>query len=280
VVQLLEERLGQPAHQEVNPDLCVALGASIQAAMIGGAEVGPVLVDITPHSLGIRCIDHVHGFEFPFRFAPIVRRNTPLPATRSEAFATLYDGQRIVEVEVFQGENDDVRFNHRIGNFKIEGLADVPAGNQIIVQLELNLDGMLRVSAREKATSLQKQVTIDNALARYERDEESDARARLQQLWNTPALDGGAEDEVDEVRTAPDVPELVAGPREGQRETVQARALLEKSQRLLDNIAPEDRTELERLSGKLRNALTDRHWPQVTELSNELSDVMFYLEDA
>src|SRR5579884_897901 len=94
VSQLLEERLGQPAHQEVNPDLCVAMGAAIQAAMIGGADVGPVLVDITPHSLGIRCIDYVHGFEFPFRFAPILRRNTPLPASRSEAFATVNDGQR------------------------------------------------------------------------------------------------------------------------------------------------------------------------------------------
>jgi molecular chaperone DnaK len=283
VTQLLEERLGQPAHQEVNPDLCVALGASIQAAMVGGAEVGPVLVDITPHSLGIRCVDIVHGFEFPYRFAAILPRNTPLPATRSEAFATVHDGQRTVEIEVFQGENEDIRFNHRIGNFRIEGLADVPAGNQILVQLDLNLDGMLRVSAREKATSVQKQVTIENALARFEREEGAQARERLERLWAAPGLDEG-DDDLDEAYAGPapvsEVPELVAGPREGQRETVQARALLEKTERLLDKISPEDRTELERLSGKLRNAITDRQWSQVTELSNELSDVMFYLEDA
>jgi molecular chaperone DnaK len=289
VTQLLEERVGQPAHQEINPDLCVAMGAGIQAAMIGGAEVGPVLVDITPHSLGIRCVDFHHGFEFAYRFAPILRRNTPLPASRSEAFATMHDSQRVVEVEVYQGENDDVRFNHRIGKFLIEGLAEVPAGNQILVQLDLNLDGMLKVSAREKATGLQKQVTIENALARFEREEGAQARARLERLWGAPGLDEGGLDEddaEDDMLAAPaadlglELPELVAGPREGQRETVQARALLEKADRLLEKISPEDRTELERLTGKLRNALTDRQWTQVTDLGNELSDVLFYLEDA
>jgi molecular chaperone DnaK len=287
VSQLLEERLGQPAHQEVNPDLCVAMGAGIQAAMIGGAEVGPVLVDITPHSLGIRCLEYVHGYEFPFRFAPILRRNTPLPASRSEAFATVQDDQSLVEIEVFQGENEDVRFNHRIGNFRIEGLAEVPAGNQIVVQLDLNLDGMLKVSAREKATGLQKQVTIENALARFEREEGAEARARLDRLWSMPGLDEGDDEDgaldgsplEQLVAEVPEVPELVAGPREGQRETVQARALLEKADRLLDKVSAEDKVELERLTGKLRNALTDRQWSQVTELGNELSDVMFYLED-
>src|SRR5947209_16926347 len=64
VAQLLEERLGQPAHQEVNPDLCVAMGAAVQAAIIGGQDVGAVLVDITPHTLGIKCLGEMHGFEF------------------------------------------------------------------------------------------------------------------------------------------------------------------------------------------------------------------------
>jgi molecular chaperone DnaK len=186
--QLLEERLGQPPHQEVNPDLCVALGAAVQAALIRGEDVGAVLVDITPHSLGIKCLDFVHGFEFPFRFAPIVRRNTPLPASRSEAFCTVMDNQPKVEVEVFQGENDDIRFNHNIGKFTIDGLARVPSGNQLVVQLDLDLNGMLRVSAREKATGLQKQVTIENALAQFERDEVQHARERIDRLWEKHSM--------------------------------------------------------------------------------------------
>ena len=75
-------------------------------------------------------------------------------------------------------------------------------------------------------------------------------------------------------------PELVAGPREGQREMVQARALLEKAERLSANLAPQDKGEVDRLMGQLQNALTDRNWARVTGATNELSDVLFYLEDA
>src|SRR5918911_143146 len=115
VSQLLEERLGQPAHQEVNPDLCVAMGAAVQAAIIAGADVGAVLVDITPHTLGIKCLGEFNGFDFPYQFAPIIVRNTPLPASRSEAFHTVYDRQTEVEVDVFQGESEDVRNNAPVG---------------------------------------------------------------------------------------------------------------------------------------------------------------------
>jgi molecular chaperone DnaK len=276
VGQLLEQRLGQPAHQEVNPDLCVAMGAAIQAAIIEGADVGAVLVDITPHSLGIRCLDEFRGFDFPFRFAPIIHRNTPLPASRSEVFHTVYDDQTEVEIDVYQGESDDIRNNHQVGKFRVEGLAAVSAGNQIVVQLDLNLDGMLKVSARERATGLQKQITIENALAHYEREEQQAARHRLAQLWDEPEPEAPfAETESEE-----ELPALAPGPREGQRETVQARALLEKAERIATRVQPEDRTELERLMERVRVALTDRKWEEITSASNELSDVLFYLEDA
>ena len=285
VSRLLEQCLGQPAHQEVNPDLCVAMGASIQAALIAGEDVGAVLVDITPHSLGIRCLDYQHGIDFPFRFAPIIHRNTPLPASRSEMFSTVHDNQKEVEIEVYQGENDDVRFNHKIGNFRIVGLADVPSGNSLIVQCDLNLDGMLKVSAKEKATGLSKQVTIENALSRFEGGEIAEARERLDRLWgeSMPVDADEFDDEEEEDEFADDgveMPELVPGPREGQRETVQASALLEKAERLLEKVAPEDKVELEKMLGAVRNAVTDRQWESVTKACNELSDILFYLEDA
>jgi molecular chaperone DnaK len=293
VSQMLEQRLGQPAHQEVNPDLCVAMGAAIQAAIIGGANVGSVLVDITPHSLGIACLDERFGFRQPYRFAPIIRRNTPLPASRSEVFFTVVDNQPEVEVRVYQGESDDVRNNHRVGTFRIQGLARVPAGNQLVVQLDLNLDGILKVTARERATGLQKAITIENALAEFERDERAAARERLESLWTEPededeeawGEEDNGEEEVpfgvfgEEEPQGEEMPELVPGPREGQREAVQARALLEKAERLLDKVTPEDRGELERLMERIRTALTDRRWEQVTTASNELADILFYLED-
>ncbi|HEX4590465.1 MAG TPA: Hsp70 family protein, partial [Gemmataceae bacterium] len=184
-----------------------------------------------------------------------------------------------------QGEDHDVRRNHRVGRFLVEGLAQVSAGNQIVVQLDLNLDGMLTVSAREKGTGLQKRITIDNALARYEREEFDSARERLDELWGNALgeeapLDDG---ELTTAAAAPSetlLPELVTGPREGQRETVQAKALLEKAGRLLEAVQPEDRPEFERLMEKVRMALTDRQWPALTAATNELADALFYLEDA
>jgi len=283
IAQLLEERLGQPAHQEVNPDLCVAMGAAIQAAIINGQDVGAVLVDITPHSMGIRCLDMVRGFDFPYRFAPIIHRNTPLPASRSEVFHTVYDRQSEVEIDVYQGEAPDIRQNYPVGKFRIQGLAPVPAGNPLVVQLDLNLDGMLKVSARERATGLQKQVTIDNALARYESQERDVARQRLAQLWEEPAMEDLEGIEFGGERGAEDeeggMPSLEPGPREGQRETVHARALLEKAERLMEKVPAEDRAEVERLMANVRNALTDRKWEQVNSASNELADILFYLED-
>ncbi len=280
VGQLLEERLGQPAHQEVNPDLCVAMGAAIQAAIIAGADVGSVLVDITPHSLGIKCLDTNRGYLFEFYFAPIIHRNTPLPASRSELFYTHHDNQVEVEIDVYQGENEDVRHNHRVGRFMVQGLSRVPAGNPIVVQLDLNLDGILKVSARERATGLQKQIVIENALARFEREERDLARERLEQLWGEPR----GEDEIGETNgpTEPaeeEVPSLIASPREGQREAVQARALLEKAERLLERVQPEDRAEVERLMNRVRTTLTDRQWDKLTSACNELADTLFYLED-
>ncbi len=277
ISQMLENRLDQPPHQEVNPDLCVAMGAAIQGAIVAGIDVGSVLVDITPHSLGIKCIDDSEGYSFEYRFVPIIHRNTPLPATRSELFHTHMDGQTKVEVDVYQGESDDVRHNHRVGKFMVQGLAAVPAGNPIVVQLDLNLDGILKVSARERATGLQKEVTIENALARFERNERADAQARLNQLWEG----SDEEDELlddDEAEAEP--PTLIPGPHEGQREAVQARALLEKAERLAEKVQPEDRPEVDQLMQRVRTALTDRQWDKLVQASNELADVLFYLEDA
>ncbi len=305
--RLLEERLGQPAHREVNPDLCVALGAAIQGAIISGQNVGSVLVDITPHSLGIKCLEMTDDFGFrpnEFKFAPIIRRNSPLPASRSEVFATVSDNQPIVEVEVYQGESADVRRNHRVGRFNIEGLARVPAGNQLVVQLDLTLDGILKVSAREKATGLVKQITIENALARYAMAEREHAQSRLNRMWSdletlsTPPpgdepnlsedgpddfdhpLDEGGPETEHGVSSPVGVPQLDPGPREGQRETVQARALLEKADRVRGKAGAEDQVELDRLISRVRDAMTDRRWGDLQSACNDLSDVLFYLEDA
>ncbi|MFV1967653.1 MAG: Hsp70 family protein, partial [Pirellulaceae bacterium] len=111
VHRLLTEQLGQPIHAEIDPDLCVTMGAAIQGGLIAGMDLGPVLVDITPHTLGVQCRGSLHGFDSFYAFAPLINRNTALPASRSEVFGTQTDGQERVIVTVLQGEHEDARHN-------------------------------------------------------------------------------------------------------------------------------------------------------------------------
>ena len=310
ISKLLEDKLGQPAHREVHPDLCVALGAAVQAALISGQSVGSVLVDITPHSLGIKSLEYPDGFGMKFnhfRFAPIIQRNSPLPSSRSELFGTVNDNQQAVVVEVFQGEADDVRKNHRVGKFTIEGLAKVPAGNQISVQMDLTLDGMLKVSARERATGLVKQITIEHAVARFAVEEREEAMKRLERMWEaTPAdedtsdvsdeealhvrdlLDDGMEEEDDYDFSSTEDDEDEAPARlptdavevEVRDDVLHARTLLEKADRLRTKASTEDQAELDKLSGQMNAALTEGRWPDVKATAQELANVLFYIEDA
>lgn len=273
VSRLLEERLGQQPHKEIHPELCVAMGAAIQGAMLAGQDVGSVLVDITPHTLGIKTYVFGRSFLDPgdeFHFSPIIRRNTALPASRSEVYCTVHDGQTKVDIEVYQGESSDVRQNHRVGKFTVEGLAPVEAGNQILVQLDLTLDGTLKVTAREKATGLRREVTIENVMMSYAVQERDSARERLNQLWAQAQFD----------RLSDDAPSLAPGPAEGQRETVQALALIEKAERLLGTISAEDQQEVQHLIDALRVGIADHKWADVNQAIGQLSDILFYLEDA
>jgi len=278
VSRRLEERLQQPAHQEVDPDLCVAMGAAVQAAMIGGLEVGPVLVDITPHSLGIRCLGMVQGQFSDTVFSRIITRNTPLPASRSEVYQTIVDGQERVQIEVFQGESDNALHNTSVGEFAIEGLADVPAGNEVMVHMHLTLDGILRVTATEKHTGLQRQVRIENALSRFQRNDRDEALNRLDLLFETQSPERDADDaavEAESPRAADTQPETISV----QRAVGQARAVLEKAERLLPNVEPEEREELDAVIERLRQAITASQLADIEALSAELAEALFYLED-
>ena len=155
---------------------------AVQGGLIAGVEVGPILVDITPHTLGIKAIGNLHGLMSSHHFSPIIHRNTPLPASRTEIYSTVCDGQKSAQIRVYQGENEDIRF---IPALPHPGLADVPAGNDILVRLDLDLSGILRVTATERATGLVKRVTIDNATERFRVRRSSAAADRLEAAFET-----------------------------------------------------------------------------------------------
>jgi molecular chaperone DnaK len=307
ISRLLEEKLGKPCHQEIHPDLCVAMGAAVQGAIIQGKRVGTVLVDITPHSLGIRTIDpdwdpYQFGDAATYHFSPVIRRGTALPTTRSESYSTISDNQPVVQIEIYQGESEDVRQNHCIGNFTIEGLSRVPAGNQILVQFDMSLNGTLKVSAKEKTTGLQKQIVIENKPQLLGSGDRVEASERLRNLWENE-VSSPSESEVDDDESIEDaallhrlisespinsqeldeeqeIPELLSEPAEGQRETVMARALMDRAERLKSGAASEDQAEIDALIKKMQSALTDRNWNDLNTASTELTDILFYLEDS
>lgn len=101
------------------------MGAAVQGCLIAGVDVGPVLVDITPHTIGIETLGILNGVPSTHGLSPIIVRNTPLPAKRTDIFTTVADGQTVVDIRVFQGEDEDTRYSTLIGSFKIEGLANV-----------------------------------------------------------------------------------------------------------------------------------------------------------
>jgi molecular chaperone DnaK len=252
----LEETLGIQPRAEVDPDLCVADGAAIQAAVIAGQQVSGVLVDITPYTFGTSAMGLFNGEPYPYTYVPVIRKNTPIPVTKTEAFQTLYDGQQIIEVNVYQGEDPDALNNTEIGSFRIEGLRDVPAGNILLTTFELDVNGILRVTSREKATGLEQRITIDNATARFEGTEFTAARERLSSL-----IEG-------EFGTV----------SEEDREGVQARALIEKAERLMETANTEDREDLVDLIEGVRDALAGGDETALAEAVTALTDLVYYLE--
>jgi molecular chaperone DnaK (HSP70) len=263
IQQRLEETLGQQPRAEIDPDLCVAAGAAIQAGVIAGETTHGVLVDVTPYTFGTSAVGEMDGMPYPHCFVPLIRKNSPIPTAKSESFYTMVDGQQAVDVRIYQGEDRDALNNTEIGSFKVEGLSDVPAGNVIVMRFELDLDGILKVTATEKRTGLEKHIAIDNATARFESEQLDAARQRLSAL-----IDGDAE-EVDEAADA------ATGDR---REVVQARALLEKGERLFETASAEDKEDLIDLIESVRDALAADDMAGLERSVAALSDLIYYLE--
>ena len=256
------EVFGRPARGEVDPDLCVAMGAAIQGASMAGEKVSAVLVDVTPYTFGTGALGELGGTLYPYCFIPIIPKNTPIPVRKSEAFATINDNQKVVEVRIYQGENEDALENIQIGEFRVEDLADVPAGNTIILDLALDRDGILHVSAKEKATGLERRITIDKAMSRYEKAEIEEARQHIDRLFG---------ESTDETVTAADVEGTA--PVDPKLE-----ALLAKARARLDGAVAEDRTEIVDLIETIEDSRASGDDARLADTVQRLDDLLFYLE--
>jgi len=243
---------------EVDPDLCVAMGAAIQGAAIAGTEVSAVLVDITPYTFGTSALGELHGELYPYTYIPIIPKNTPIPVRRSEVFYTITDQQSSVEVRIYQGENSDAVENIQIGEFRVDGLSKVPAGNPVILDLALDRDGILQVSAREKTTGLERRITIDKAMSRYDREQLDEAKQRIGALFGEPGkadAAGGA--------TISDAA---------------LESLLAKARGKLDETGEEDRAEIIDLIEAIHDASSNGDTAALETARSQLQDLLFYLE--
>lgn len=146
---------GKTPDRSVNPDEAVALGAAIQAGVLGGEVDNLLLLDVTPLSLGIETLGEV--------FTKIIERNTTIPTSKSQIFSTAVDGQISVEIHVLQGERAMARDNKSLGKFLLTGIPPAPRGvPQIEVTFEIDVNGILKVSAQDKGTGREQSIRITN----------------------------------------------------------------------------------------------------------------------
>lgn len=153
VQEAVKKLTGQEPFKGINPDECVALGAAIQAGVLGGDVEGILLLDVTPLSLGIETLGGV--------FTKLIERNTTIPTKKSQTFSTAADNQTSVEVNVLQGEREMATYNKSLGRFHLDGIAPARRGvPQIEVTFDIDANGIVNVSAKDLGTGREQHITV------------------------------------------------------------------------------------------------------------------------
>jgi molecular chaperone DnaK len=261
VQQMIESHLGQRPVDGIQPDLCVALGAALQAGVLVGEAVDAILVDVIPHSLGISVAVNTQMGIMPGYFSVIIPRNSVIPVSRSHVYSTLFDNQEAVEIEVFQGENTIAEENVPLGSFRVENLPPKPAGGiQVEVHFDFDLNGILTVTTTEKGKGQQETLVINNVgTQRLSSNELKQAREELEELFKTEATaDVAKKPTTDAIKITP-----------------QINALLERAKQQLLTMDQEQSEELQGLLNKIEH-VSDENSGELPQLQEELEDFLYY----
>lgn len=289
---LVEEKLRREFLREpsraVDPDLAVALGAAVQGAMLQGQEVGSVLIDVTSHTLGVAVCEGMSLTGPELVFSPIIHRNSPLPARYEQAYSTMHDEQKTVEIHVLQGEYDEIDRDVSVGKFNLDLQQADGKHRKIVVRFDLTLDGMLKVTATQPASGVSNELAVENALSQFIVNERDRVQARLGELFDaSPELMN--EDDLPPIsefhsdvradRSHVTVGESkLATVAESKARYPEAVGLLEKAEALRANVNGDDAADLESISGGLIDALESGDESTIARLSAELDDVLFYVQ--
>ncbi|HEV8415042.1 MAG TPA: molecular chaperone DnaK [Bryobacteraceae bacterium] len=156
VLEIVKNLFGKEPNRSVNPDEVVAVGAAVQGGVLGGEVKDVLLLDVTPLSLGIETLGGV--------FTKLIERNTTIPTRKSEVFSTAADSQTSVEIKVFQGERSMAKDNRLLGVFQLVGIPPAPRGiPQVEVTFDIDANGILNVTAKDKATNNEQKITITSS---------------------------------------------------------------------------------------------------------------------
>ena len=247
VKELVKKILGKEPNQTVNPDEVVAVGAAVQAGVLAGEVKDILLLDVTPLSLGVETLGGVT--------TRIISRNTTIPTKKSEVFSTAVDNQPNVEIHVLQGEREFARDNKSLGTFRLDGILPAPRGvPQIEVTFDIDANGILSVTAKDKGSGKEQSITISGA----------------------STLPG------DEVERMVRESEQSAAADKEKREKVdlknQADSLCYQSEKQLvdlkDKINPTDKDNIENIIKKLKIAINDDSYEEIKSLSKTLQETL------
>jgi molecular chaperone DnaK len=184
VWQLVREHTDLEPEIAVNPDEAVALGAAVQAAIVAGEPLEAILVDVTPHSLGIEVAEWELGQLVPDHYSVLIHRNTTIPTSRSEVYSAVHPDQRAIAVKIYQGEHPVASRNTLLGDFLFDQLRPEAPGlpPRITVQFDFDIDGIVHVSAVDRGSGKQARTSVKAARAQLSPADIAGARADLELL--------------------------------------------------------------------------------------------------
>ncbi len=241
---LVTEMTNTEPHRGVNPDEVVAVGAALQAGVLAGEVHDLLLLDVTPLSLGIETLGGVNTVQ--------IERNTTIPTSKEETFSTAADNQTMVDVNVLQGERPMANQNKLLGNFRLEGIPAAPRGlPQIVVKFDINADGILSVTAKDKATGKENSITI-TASTNLADDE---VERLVKEARDNEAADKAVRD-------------LVEARNEGESLIYGTEKALEE---MGDAIPAEDKSRIETLVADLRTAMAGDDLARINEAKDALT---------
>lgn len=249
VQKLVKEYTGKEPNQSVNPDEVVAVGAAVQAGVLAGEVKDIVLLDVTPLTLGIETLGGV--------MTPLVPRNTTIPVSKSQVFSTAENNQTAVDIQVLQGERPMAKDNKSLGMFRLEGIAPAMRGiPQIEVTFDIDANGIVNVSAKDKATNKEQKITITNSSNLSEQDID-----RMVKEAEANAADDKKKKEEAEIKN-------------------NASSMVASAERVMKDfegkIDAADKSKLEEQKTALENALKEnKSTDELKKLSDELQQTMF-----